>query len=144
MLNSKAVKLGPPNVRLVADVRAAVCPLVRGPPDQTKLGAPGSTPVNASDPIVVSLDGFPVCSGLSTAVPPVGGGGGGGGGGNSSPDGGGMIRFKLAPAELPPPVEPPVGPTGSIGTKMFIGVTNEGGPDGGASLDPLGPPTVGP
>src|SRR6186997_1289814 len=114
MLNSKAVKLGPANVRLVADVRAAVCPLVRGPPDQTKLGAPGSTPVNASDPIVVSLDGFPVCPGCSIADPPVGGGGGGGGGGNASPDGGGMKIFEPVPAELPPPVEPPVGPPVSV------------------------------
>src|SRR4029078_8560937 len=119
MLNSKAVKLGPANVRLVADVRAAVCPLVRGPPDQTKLGAPGSTPVNASDPIVVSLDGFPVCSGLSTAVPPVRGGGGGGGGGHSSRGGCGVISFKRPPAEFPPPVEPPVGPAGSVGPKVF-------------------------
>src|SRR4026207_1889681 len=107
MLNSKAVKLGPANVRLVADVRAAVCPLVRGPPDQTKLGAPGSTPVNASDPIVVSLDGFPVCSGLSTAVPPVGGGGGGGGGGGAAgghraPGWGRKNKIKPAPGRVPP------------------------------------------
>src|SRR4249919_2903313 len=143
MLNSKAVKPGPVNVRLVADVRAAVCPLVRGPPDQTKLGVPGSTPVNASDPVVVSttLGRFAVWPGNSAADPPAGGGGGGG---NASPDGGGMKIFEPVPVEPPPPpVEPPVGPPVSVGTTLLIGVTNGGG-GGGESPDPLGPPTVGP
>ena len=66
-----------------------------------------------------------------------------GGGGNASPDGGGM-KLEPVPAELPPPVGPPVGSPGAGGTKMFIGVRNGGGPDGGGSPDPLGPPTVGP
>ena len=71
----------------MAAANAVFCPSLRGPPDQTKVGALRDTMLDGSDPDVVSGAGLPVVSANSLiSLGPGGGSGGGGGGGG----GGGM------------------------------------------------------
>src|SRR6266851_828633 len=100
MVNENPVEPGPVNARWLSEGKEVCWAPGRLPPDQTKLGSPIETPLNASESVAVSLIGRPVCPGISAVALATGPGGGGG----SGSSGGGVTKSS---EELGDPLDPP-------------------------------------
>ena len=79
MVNENPAEPEPTNARWLAKASEACSAGGRLPPDQTKFGSPIETPLNASEPVAVSMLARPVCPGISVVALAAGPGGGGGG-----------------------------------------------------------------
>ena len=137
MVNENPVEPGPVNARWLSEGKEVCWAPGRLPPDQTKLGSPIETPLNASEPVAVSVFGMPVCPGISAVALAAGPGGGGG-------SGGGAMNGTKKSEVLEPfrPASETCGGSAEVGGVKLMGT--RGGSAGGGVLDPLEPLPAGP